>query len=73
MKSDIKLIFENNKDLNAFGITFFNLISTRKDWLKNCNFHNIKNTLYVYTHGYSTIINFINNNTTKYNYKVINR
>ena len=30
MKSDIKLIFENNKDLNAFGIIFFNLISTRK-------------------------------------------
>lgn len=72
MKSDIKLIFENNKDLNAFGIIFFNLISTRKDWLKNCNFHSIKTTIYVDTHGYSTIINFINNNATKYNYKVIN-
>lgn len=73
MKSDIKLIFENNKVLNAFGIIFFNLISTRKDWLINCNFHSVKNTMYVDTHGYSTIINFINNNTKKYNYKVINR
>ena len=29
--------------------------------------------MYVDTYGYSAIINFINNNTTKYNYKVINR
>lgn len=73
MKSDIKLIFENNKDLNAFGTILFNLISTRKDWLVNCNFHSVKTTMYVCTNDYSTIINFINNNTTKYNYKVINR
>lgn len=73
MKSDIKLIFENNKDLNTFGTIFFNFISTRKDWLINCNFHSVKTTMYVCTHGYSAIINFINNNTIKYNYKVINR
>ena len=73
MKSNIKLIFENNKDLNAFGITLFNLISTRKDWLINCNFHSVKNTMYVDTYGYSAIINFLNDNTKKYNYKVINR
>lgn len=73
MKSDIKLIFENNKDLNAFGTIFFNFISTRKDWLINCNFHSVKTIMYVCTNGYSAIINFINNNTKKYNYKVINR
>lgn len=72
MKSDIKLIFESNKVLNSFGIIFFNLISTHKDWLINCNFHSIKNTMYVDTYGYSAIINFINNNTKKYNYKAIN-
>ena len=73
MKSDIKLIFENNKDLNTFGIIFFNLISTRKDWFINCNYHSVKTTMYVCTNGYSAIINFINNNTAKYNYKVVIR
>lgn len=73
MKSDIKLIFENNKSLTKFSIIFFNLITSNKYWLKNCNFHSIKNNLYIYTNGYSTIINFINNNTEKYDYKVINR
>lgn len=73
MKSDIKLIFENDKSLTKFSIIFFNLITSNKHWLKNCNFHSIKNNLYIYTHGYSAIINFINNNIEKYDYKVINR
>jgi hypothetical protein len=71
MKSNIKLIFEEGTTMKEFSILFFNYLSLHKYWLKNCNFHSRKNNLYIYTYNYCAIDNFINNNNTKYNYKII--
>ena len=71
MKSNIKLIFKEENTLNKFSVLFFNYLSQHKCWLKNCNYHSIKNNLYVYTHNYSCIDNYINNNSIKYNYAII--
>ena len=70
-KSNLKLIFEEESAITKFSILFFNYLSQHKYWLKNCNYHSIKNNLYVYTHNYSYIDNYINNNSIKYNYKII--
>ena len=70
-KSNIKLIFKEENTIKKFSILFFNYLSLHKSWLKNCNYHSIKNNLYVYTNNYSYIDNFIKNNSTKYNYKII--
>lgn len=70
-KSNIKLIFNEENTIKKFSILFFNYLSLHKSWLKNCNYHNIKNNLYVYTNNYSYVDNFIKNNSTKYNYKII--
>ena len=70
-RSNIKLIFKEENTLNKFSVLFFNYLSQHKCWLKNCNYHSIKNNLYVYTHNYSYIDNYINNNSIKYNYKII--
>ena len=71
MKSNIKLIFKEENTLNKFSILFFNYLSQHKCWLKNCDYHSIKNNLYIHTHNYSYIDNYINNNSIKYNYKII--
>lgn len=71
MKSNFKLVFEDDKSLNKFAIYFYNYLSQNKCWLKNCDYHSIKNNLYVYTNNYTYIDNFINNNSEKYNYKII--
>ena len=70
MKSNIKLIFEDETAMTKFSILFFYYLTKHKYWLKNCNFHNRKNNLYIYTHNYCAIDNFINNNHIKYNYKI---
>ena len=70
MKSNIKLIFEEESAMKKFSILFFNYLTKHKYWLKNCNFHSIKNNMYIYTHNYCAIDNFINNNHIKYNYKI---
>ena len=71
MRSNFKLIFEDDKSLNKFAIYFHNYLSQNKCWLKNCDYHSIKNNLYIHTHNYSYIDNYINNNNIKYNYKII--
>lgn len=71
MRSNFKLIFEDDKSLNKFAIYFHNYLSQNKCWLKNCDYHSIKNNLFVYTNNYTYIDNFINNNNEKYNYKII--
>ena len=71
MKSNFKLIFEDDKSLNKFAIYFHNYLSQNKCWLKNSDYHSIKNNLFVYTNNYTYIDNFINNNSEKYNYKII--
>ena len=71
MRSNFKLIFEDYKSLNKFAIYFHNYLSQNKCWLKNCDYHSIKNNLYIHTHNYSYIDNYINNNSIKYNYKII--
>ena len=71
MRSNFKLIFEDDKSLNKFAIYFYNYLSQNKCWLKNCDYHSIKNNLFVYTNNYTYIDNFINNNSEKYNYKII--
>ena len=70
-KSNIKLIFKEENTLNKFSVLFFKYLSQYKCWLKNCDYHSTKNNLYVYTHNYSYIDNYINNNSIKYNYKII--
>ena len=70
-KSNIKLVFNEENTMKKFSILFFNYISKHKCWIKNCDDHSIKNNLYVYTHNYSYINNFIGNNSEKYNYKII--
>ena len=71
MKSNIKLIFKEENEMKEFSIFFFNFLLQNKDWFKNCNYHNRKNILYVYTHSYTQIDNFITNNSKKYNYQII--
>lgn len=71
MRSNFKLIFEDNKSLNKFAIYFHNYLSQNKCWLRNCDYHSIKNNLFVYTNNYTYIDNFISNNSEKYNYKII--
>ena len=71
MRSNFKLIFEDYKSLNKFAIYFHNYLSQNKCWLKNCDYHSIKNNLFVYTNNYTYIDNFISNNSEKYNYKII--
>ena len=71
MRSNFKLIFEDDKYLNKFAIYFHNYLSQNKCWLKNCDYHSIKNNLFVYTNNYTYIDNFISNNSEKYNYKII--
>ena len=71
MRSNFKLIFEDDKSLNKFAIYFHNYLSQNKCWLKNCDYHSIKNNLYIHTHNYSYIDNYINNNSIKYNYQII--
>lgn len=71
MKSNFKLVFEDDKSLNKFAIYFYNYLSQNKCWLKNCDYHSIQNNLYVYTNNYTYIDNFISNNSEKYNYKII--
>ena len=58
MKSNIKLIFKEEITMKKFSILFFNYLSQHKYWLKNCNFHSIKNNLYIHTHNYCSIDNF---------------
>ena len=70
-KSNIKLVFKEESTMKKFSILFFNYLSQHKYWVKNCNYHSIKNNLYVYTHNYSYIDNFIKNNSIKYNYIII--
>ena len=70
MKSNIKLIFEEEITMKKFSILFFNYLSQHKYWLKNCDSHSIKNNLYIYTHNYCAIDNFIYNNHIQYNYKI---
>ena len=71
MKSNIKLIFKEENEMKEFSIFFFKLLLQNKDWFKNCNYHSRKNILYVYTHGYTQVDNFITNNSKKYNYQII--
>ena len=71
MRSNFKLIFEDDKSLNKFAIYFYNYLSQNKCWLKNCDYHSIQNNLFVYTNNYTYINNFISNNSEKYNYKII--
>ena len=71
MKSNIKLIFKEENEMKEFSIFFFKLLLQNKDWFKNCNYHSRKNILYIYTHGYTQINNFITNNSKKYNYQII--
>ena len=71
MRSNFKLIFEDDKSLNKFAIYFHNYLSQNKCWLKNCDYHSIKNNLFVYTNNYTYIDNFISNNSEKYNYNII--
>lgn len=71
MRSNFKLIFEDDKSLNKFAIYFYNYLSQNKCWLRNCDYHSIQNNLYVYTNNYTYIDNFISNNSEKYNYKII--
>ena len=71
MKSNIKLIFKEENEMKEFSIFFFKLLLQNKDWFKNCNYHSRKNILYIYTHGYTQIDNFITNNSKKYNYQII--
>ena len=72
MRSNFKLIFEDDKSLNKFAIYFHNYLSQNKCWLKNCDYHSIQNNLFLYTNNYTYIDNFISNNSEKYNYKIIN-
>ena len=71
MKSNIKLIFKEENEMKKFSILFFKFLLQNKNWFKNCNYHNRKNILYIYTHGYTQIDNFITNNSKKYNYQII--
>ena len=73
MKSDIKLIFKDNNNLKLFSIKLFNYLSTYKTLLKKCDYHNIKNNMYIDTQGYANVKAFINNNSKKYDYEVIIR
>ena len=70
-KSNIKLIFKEENEMKKFSILFFKFLLRNKDWFKNCNYHSRKNILYVYTHGYTQIDNFITDNSKKYNYQII--
>ena len=71
MKSNIKLIFKEENEMKKFSILFFKFLLQNKDWFKNCNYHSRKNILYVYTHSYTQVDNFITNNSKKYNYQII--
>ena len=71
MKSNIKLIFKEENEMKEFSIFFFKFLLQNKSWFKNCNYHNRKNILYVYTHSYTQVDNFITNNSKKYNYQII--
>ena len=70
-KSNIKLIFKEENEMKEFSIFFFNFLLQNKDWFKNCNYHSRKNILYIYTHSYTQVDNFITNNSKKYNYQII--
>ena len=71
MKSNVKLVFKEENTMKKFSILFFNYLSHHKCWLKDCDYHSIQNNLYVHTHNYTCIDNFIKNNSIKYNYKII--
>ena len=57
MKSNVKLVFKEENTMKKFSILFFNYLSQHKYWLKNCDYHSIKNNLYIHTHNYSYIDN----------------
>ena len=70
-KSNYKLIFKEELQMYKFASIFFEYIQQRKGWFNNCNFHSRNNILYVYTHNYTMIDNFIKSYQDKYNYNLI--
>ena len=71
MKYKYKLVFKDKPDTVHFAIELFQFISQRNDWLRAYEAMRRKNILYIYTHNYSYIDNYINNNSIKYNYQII--
>lgn len=73
MKSNFKLEFKDARSMLYFAVALTNLLSERGQWRRECSFFSRKNIMYVVTHNYSWINNFIKNgwNKNQYNYKVI--
>lgn len=73
MKSDYKIIFNDNKTIELFCKELFNEIKYYKTWFKTVDWHTRKNILYVYTGGYCSVLNILYNISYKYNVKIIKR
>jgi hypothetical protein len=73
MKSDYKIIFNDNKIITLFCKELFNAIKDYKTWFKSVDWHTRKNILYVYTCGYCGVINILYNLSYKYHVEIVKR